>query len=112
MSSKKQRKEKQRSRINQDKLRGMKRTLSEKGISPFELESWMGHSSGTFYRLDVVYDALEFEGDVENINIPGRDIGCPTETTIIAFNDNYVQYIVDGKTHTAKTSSYLVKAEG
>lgn len=112
MSSKKQRKEKQRSRINQDKLRGMKRTLREKGIAPFELETWMGHSSGTFYRLDVVYDALELEGDVKDVNLPGRDIVCPTETTIIAFNDKYVLYTSDGKTHTAKTSSYLAKAEG
>lgn len=111
MSSKKQRKEQQRMRDNYNKLRGMKKTLIKKGINSFEFEPWMGNSSGTFYRLDHVYDALDFKGNVENANLIGRNIGCPSEVTIIDFNKDYVRYDIFGRIQQGISSSYLVKVD-
>jgi len=111
MTSKKQRKEKQRMKANRDKLRGMNRTLIKKDIDPFELEPWMGNSPGTLYRLDKIYEAIGFEGNVENANLIGRNIGCPSEVTIIDFNKEYVRYETCGRIQQGLSSSYLVKID-
>lgn len=109
MSSKKKRKEKQQSRIMQDKLRAMKRTLDKKNIAPFELEEWMGHSSHTYYSLHDVYTALEFEDTVQHAHLIGRAIGCPSSITILNFNNDNVQYELDGDIHVGNTKDYLVE---
>lgn len=109
MSSKKKRKEKQQSRLIQDKLRAMKRTLEKKNIAPFELEEWMGHSSQLYYSLQDVYTALEFEDTVQHANLTGRAIGCPSRITILNFNNDIVQYELDGDTHIGNTKDYLVE---
>ena len=110
MSSKKKRKEKQQSRIMQDKLRAMKRTLEKNvAVAPFELEEWMGHSSHTYYSLHDVYTALEFEGTVQHAHLIGRAIGCPSRITILNFNNDIVQYELDGETLVGTTKDYLVE---
>lgn len=111
MSSKKQRKDKQRARLNKDKIRAMKTILEKEGATPFQLEPWMGHSSLTFYKLNDIYDILELEGDVENVQLQGRNIGCPSEITILAFNNDHVKYDIDGKITVGKTDDYLVEVK-
>lgn len=111
MSSKKQRKDKQRVRMNKDKIRAMKRILTEKDAEPFELEPWMGHSSLTFYKLDDLYDLLDLEGDVEDVSLQGCRIGCPSEVTIIAFNKEHVKYELDGKIKVGSSGNYLVEID-
>ena len=109
MSSKKQRKEKQRMRDNHDKLHRMKKPLLQKEVNSFEFEPWMGNSFGTFYRLDQIYDALDFKGTVENANLIGRNISCPSEVTIIDFNKDHVRYEMCGRIQQGASSSYIVK---
>ena len=111
MSSKKKRKEKQQERAYRDTVRNLDKIVKKNNLTPFQLETWMGHGNvhKEFYKVTDVFDALYWDHDVMiDVEYSGRAIGCPSEITIRGFSKDKIVYELDGQQRVGNVSDYLI----
>ena len=110
MSSKKKRKEKQQELAYRDTVRNLDKIVKKNNLTPFQLETWMGHGNvhKEFYKVTDVYDALDWDHDVIDVEYSGRAIGCPSEITIKGFSKDKIVYELDGQQRVGNVSDYLI----
>ena len=110
MSSKKKHKENQQERAYRDTVRNLDKIVKKNNLEPFQLEAWMGYGNvhKEFYKVTDVYDALDWDYDVINVEYSGRSIGCPSEITIKGFSKDKIVYELDGQQRVGNVSDYLI----